>query len=314
MSMNIYRQIAITSREYHDALMGWARSILTRAGLEGLEVYGQLPTSGQVQPHLVFFPYHIGPEVKVQENAPGISLFSNAPSTELLPPAWQKLGQALSAALGKLFPPHSARPHVGAARPRLRYPRMEELPGALRAWYRDNRQKWCVDSQEGALALPPALRWMQGLPTVTRYLIIAHEPGRGANEATTAAPPAAVPALHVLMAAVQLERKVEVLTPPIPPPLGLESYCQALTEILAREPREMLLSTLAAVQRPARVSLALNPIYDLTNRELIQMMDALKRPMQSSLNLQVRYMVGSHPRFIPAVLVHAHFDSRGARP
>lgn len=314
--MHAYRHVAITTREYHEGLMNWARRVLADGGLEALEVYGQIPARSLTNSHLVFFPYRVGPEVKIQENAPGASLMHPrerpGDPSPFIPPEWAELGaamvQAVEQTLRGPWSPDQRRMRPGDRSP---YPLLSSLPARLRAWYESppasKDEPWVLPSDEGALVRPPSLAWKQGIAAMTRYLVIAHEPGRGTEERTSAAPPLAVSALNVLMAAAQLERSVEVLTPPYALPEGLQSYVEALIE--AREEAGDLESTrrlraaLSDVCGPVRAELGLILIQDLNNRELIQLMQALQRPLQSSLNLQVRYNVGCGPIFLPTAWV-----------
>lgn len=315
--MHAYRHVAITTREYHEGLMSWARRVLSDGGMETLEIYGQIPAKSLANAHLVFFPYRVGPEVKIQENAPGANLMHprerpGEPSP-FVPPVWAELGAAIAQGVEQTFGGPSApeiRRHRGAAE-RSPYPALLALPKGLRAWYGapppSGDEPWVLPSDDGLLVRPPSLAWKQGIAAMTRYLIIAHEPGRGSEERTSAAPPMAVSALNVLMAAAQLERSVEVLTPPYALPAGLQSYVEALIEARAAAGDEAgaarLRLALEEVMAPVRAELGVILIQDLNNRELIQLMQALQRPLQSSLNLQVRYNVGSGPVFMPSAFV-----------
>lgn len=322
--MNVYRHVAITTREYHEGLMRWARKLLGDAGLENLEVYGQIPARGLTSSHLVFFPYRVGPEPKVQENAPGSSLMRpRVPLGEghpFVPDVWIALGAALATAVEATFP--DPRPANGAIpRDSDPYPRVEALPAPLRAWYEAapeaNGEPWALPSAQGPRARPPSLTWKQGLTAAARYIVLAHEPGRGTEERTSANAPLALSALNVVLSAVQLERNVDLLVPPIPVPDGLAELATALADARAlagdADGAERLRSALAAVQAPTRTQVTLVLIQDLNNREIIALMQALQRPLQTSLNLQVRYTLGSGPSFGPTSWVAVHSRNQGNR-
>lgn len=317
--MNRYRHIAVTARELNEGLLSWARRLLVEAGLENLEVYGQMPAKGLTSSHLVFFPYRIGPEPKVQENAPGTSLLRpHVPLADphpFVPALWQRLGAAIGEAQDALFP-QSADPTRGRDSPL--FPLTAALPAPLRAWYEGagatDEGPWALPSAEGPRARPASLSWRQGLSATARYIVLAHEPGRGTEDRTSASTPLALSALNVILAAVQLERSVEVSAPPLPLPEGLAGYVSALAESVS-DPA--LAGRLAAAAEelvaPIRMEVNIVLIQDLNNRELIALMQALQRPLQTSLNMQVRYTLGSGPSFGPTSRILLHTRSPANR-
>ena len=58
--MNKLEYISLVTSSVHDAVEGWARSLLRDAGIETTEVYGQFPPEGSVASHIVLFPYRLG--------------------------------------------------------------------------------------------------------------------------------------------------------------------------------------------------------------------------------------------------------------
>jgi len=321
--MNPYRHIAISTREYHEGLMAWCRRLLSDAGMESLEVYGQIPAKGLTTSHLVFFPYRLGPEPKVVESAPGTSLLrprvplpANHP---FVPEVWLALGAAVVEAVEATFPNPRYKDH-----PRNHpesngvYPPVSALPASLRAWYQEAEaaagEPWTVPGPAGPLARPPALGWRQGLGTMVRYIVLAHEPGRGTDERTSASPPVALSALNVILGAVHRERTVDVLVPPQPVPDGLMSYAEALAGASDEPIAGRIRAALAEIQAPLLEQISLVPINDLNNREMIALMQSMQRPLQASLNLQMRYVLGSTAVFGPSSFVSLGPKGSGLRP
>lgn len=320
--MNPYRHVAITTREYHEGLMGWSRRLLSEAGLENLEVYGQMPARGLTSSHLVFFPYRLGPEPKVQDNAPGSTLLRPRvplqPGHPHVPDVWQDLGAALADALEGVFGDLPSPERRGMGRDRgPTYPPVSSLPEPLQAWYGRSEaaqgEPWTIPSQDGPLARPPALGWRQGLAAVVRYIVLAHEPGRGADERTSASPPVALSALNVILSAVHRERDVSVLVPPMPLPDQLLGYARALAEAAPGPVGARIEAALAELAEPMSQLISVVLIQDLNNRELIALMQALQRPLQTSLNLQVRYNLGATATFGPSSWVAFQPKNPGPR-
>ena len=191
------------------------------------------------------------------------------------------------------------------------------MPAPLRAWYTENQDgegdPWTMPSPQGPRARPPALGWRNGLAAVVRYIVLAHEPGRGADERTSASPPVALSALNVILTAVHRERFVQVLVPPLPPPEGLIGYASALAEGAPTEIGARIRAALVEVQGPITEEIAVVLIQDLNNRELIALMQALQRPLQTSLNMQVRYTLGSTAVFGPSSFVSVQSKNQGPR-
>lgn len=318
--MNRYRHIAVTARELNEGLLSWARRLLVEAGLENLEVYGQMPAKGLTSSHLVFFPYRIGPEPKVQENAPGTSLLrphvALSDPHPFVPTLWLRLGAAMGEAMDALFP---QSPDPLNSREGLQFPLTAALPAPLRAWYEGagdtDEGPWALPSAEGPRARPASLNWRQGLSATARYIVLAHEPGRGTEDRTSASTPLALSALNVILAAVQLERSVLVTAPPLPLPEGFVEYVRALAEsVSSPELAGRLAAAAEELVEAVRLEVNIMLIQDLNNRELIALMQALQRPLQTSLNMQVRYTLGSGPIFGPTsrVLLHTRNPVRRA--
>lgn len=321
--MNPYRHIAITTREYHEGLMAWCRRLLSDAGMESLEVYGQIPARGLTTSHLIFFPYRLGPEPKIAENAPGTSLLRPRvplpPGHPFVPDVWLTLGAAVAEAVEATFPdPRSREVQRNLSESNGVYPPVSALPAPLRAWYQGPEagpgEPWTLPGPSGPLARPPALGWRQGLATVVRYVVLAHEPGRGSDERTSASPPVALSALNVILGAVHRERTVDVLVPPQPVPDGLLSYAEALAEASSEPLAGRIRAALAEIQAPLQEQIALVPVNDLNNREMIALMQSMQRPLQASLNLQMRYVLGSTPVFGPSTFVAFGTKTSGLRP
>jgi hypothetical protein len=327
--MNVYRHVAQVTREVHDGLMKWSRRVLMDAGYETVEVYGQFPPKGTVSSHIVLFPYRVGPEPKMMENATGVSLLRNternAERALFVPESWLELGAAIGASLQPLYP--DARPPTGRApipRDPNPYPSVGSLPEALRRWYEaappsDDGEGWVIRDGSWAFARPPSLWWRPGITISARYIAVANEPGRGTEERTSASPPIALSALSVLAAGVQLERTLEVPLPPLPFPDELVSYTTAMAESRAQDGPEgvaeatRLREALKAVQKEAMAQVALIPVHDLSNHEFALLMQALQRPLQAALNIQIRLTLAGGPLFTPSSFVQIYTRNTSPR-
>lgn len=327
--MNEYRHVAQVTREVHDGLMRWSRRVLQEAGYETIEVYGQFPPKGAVSSHIVLFPYRVGPEPKMMEQAQGVSLLRgadrHAERATFVPEQWLELGSLIGGMLGLIYP--DMRPPTGRApipRDPNPFPRVSALAGPLRSWYENapvasDGESWLVRDGDNAFARPPSLWWRPGITITARYIAVANEPGRGTEERTSASPPIALSALSVLAAGVQLERTLEVPLPPLPFPGDLSTFVTALAETRELEGPEgkveadRLRAALKSVSNPAMAQVALIPVHDLSNHEFALLMQALQRPLQAALNLQIRLTLASGPLFAPSSFVQVHPRNQGPR-
>lgn len=342
--MSPYLHVANVAREVHDALMRWARRLLQEAGLETTEVYGQFPPQGTVTSHLVLFPYRVGPEPKMVENSPGASLLGTRPQgsdrVSLVPRPWAELGAAMAACLDLHF---NIPPVVGAQRAStgdpLPYPRLSRLPEPLQRWYADagrgSPNPWVLDPTldetdaapptrrtakgkpgEGTreplrFGIPPALTWQPGIVVTARYIAVVGEPGRGTSERTSVSAPVSLSALSVLTAGLHRDNLLTVRLDPLPCQPELLTYGAALAQASRLAPEggeraERLERALEAVQRPDALPVPLHPIHDLTNHEFALLMQALQKPLQAALNLQLRLHLAAQPIFGPSAAIHVH--------
>jgi hypothetical protein len=310
-----FLHVANVTREVHDALMRWARRLLQEAGLESLEVYGQFPPVGTVASHLVLFPYRVGPEPKMVETSSGASLLGGRPlgsdRVNLVPRPWLELGAAFAACLQELF---SLAPLVGHQRAPtgdlVPYPRLSTLPKPLQAWYLDAARgapnDWLVDSEGMRFALPPALTWHPGIVVTARYIAVVGEPGRGTSERTSVSAPVSLSALSVLTAGLHMDNMLSVRLAPLPCEDILLRYGEALALCFdgGADPRAgRLTEALRAVQRDDELPVQIHPIHDLTNHEFALLMQALQKPLQAALNLQLRLHLAAQPLFTPSAAV-----------
>ncbi len=317
--MNVYAHVAQVTREVHDGLMRWSRRVLMEAGYETVEVYGQFPPKGAVSSHIVLFPYRVGPEPKMMENASGVSLLRgadrNSERATFVPESWLELGTAIGSSLASVYP--DAKPPTGrapAARDPSPFPSLGAMPEPLRRWYEtakpgEDGEEWTVTDGQFVFVRPPSLWWRPGITITARYIAVANEPGRGTEERTSASPPIALSALSVLAAGVQLERTLEVPLAPLPYPQELVTYTHAMADSRALAGPEgeaeaaRLRAAIKVIQAPAMAQVALIPVHDLTNHEFALLMQALQRPLQAALNIQIRLTLAGGPVFSPSSFV-----------
>lgn len=322
--MSTYHHVTAVTREVHDSLMGWARRLLNEAGLDTVEVYGQFPPPGTMASFLVMFPYRIGPEPKMSETAPGVSLLvKREPAADRvgwLPRPWAELGNATLAALELGFKPFpQVMQQLHPVRDALPYPRLETLAPPLRDWYESGEpaarkeRGWTAETEGARFAIPPALGWKPGINLTARYIVVVGEPGRGTSERTSASAPIGLSALSVLTTGLHLENMLQVNLPPLPCTPELFSYCEALASACAlmNDDAEVANKLRQAVQRVSAVSdlpVQLQPVHDLTNHEFAVLMQALQRPLQAALNLQLRLQLGARAFFEPSVATRIKTD------
>ena len=308
--MNTYRHIADVMRAVHDALMAWGRGLLRQADLEVVEVYGQFPPQGTVTSHMVLFPYWVGPTPKLLETGHGISVTHPAPhlsdgAVKFIPEGWLDLGQSLAEVLGRFYPAGTP-PQVGSKRIPYPHPPIDTLPAPLKKWYEqqqaDAKDPWVTIINGQTYARPPALTWMPGFTLTVRYIAVASDPGRGTSQQTSVSAPLALPALSVLATGVHKERHLIVSLPPAPLPPNLEAYVNAILDSLGEEETEPLRSQFERLKKFEQNIVALLPVQDLSNHEFALLMQALQRPLQAALNVQIRLTLGARPEFKPSTL------------
>ena len=85
-----------------------------------------------------------------------------------------------------------------------------------------------------------------------------------------------------------------------------------LVQVVGQEPNDpVLLGSAAcrltysgrAVQRDDELPVQIHPIHDLTNHEFALLMQALQKPLQAALNLQLRLHLAAQPLFTPSAAV-----------
>lgn len=315
--MKTYSHVATVTREVHDALMRWARRLLQEAGMDTVQVYGQFPPGGTVASHLVLFPYRVGPDPKMVESAPGVSLLTARTASNdrvgLIPRPWVELGEALAQGLDAHFRP---TPQVGAGRrlseDAVPYPRVSSLPEPLRAWYlriaetEGADSRWVVRASGDLYAIPPALTWRPGIVVTARYIAVVGEPGRGTSEGTSASAPIGLAALSVLTAGLHLENTMAVRLAPLPCDPELHRFTEALAASSGDGLPPRLSAALEATQREGDLPVSIFPMHDLTNHEFALLMQALQKPLQAALNLQLRLQLAAQVLFAPSLAVQVH--------
>lgn len=308
-----FEQVAAASLRIHDGLILWARSLLREAGLEAIEVYGQFPPEGSVAHHVVLFPYALGPDPKLQHNA------ASVPVVELAKPGRDgadrvsapmlALAQALNDVRDRLLgqQPSSERHKLS----NQELPALDALPASLRDWYLRAPtvpDPWCVGKPESRRARLPALSWRPGFVLSVRYVAVAADVGRGSYDRTSVGAPMSLPALSVLAAGLHIRRTILTPCPPTPVPELLESWVAALEPEL----RDALTPLLAACRAEQMVEVSLNPAQDLTTQEFALLMQALQRPLQAALNLQMRFRLADCIELLPSTLPMHRLDRLGA--
>lgn len=294
-----YTHVRQVTEAVHDRLVDWARGALASAGLDTVEVHSQFAPAGATTSHVVLFPYRLGPEPKMAENAKGVSLLDPPRETggvSFVPPAWTELGQALAAGLRDLLPETRSRPLTA-----MPHPPLASLAPSLVAWYEAQPatdDPW-VGSLEGkAHARLPALWWHPGYTLTVRYVVVATDPGRGSSARTSVHAPLGVNALSVLTAAVHRERVVQVRLAAPPLPAGISGFVEALSRCVPSG--ERLRAALEAVSSEDTIEVSVMPAHDLTNQEFALLMQALQQPLQVALNLIIRLPLGAWPDFSPS--------------
>lgn len=320
-----YEHVARVSAAVHDELIRWTGGLLKQAGLEAVDVWGRFPPEGTVRSHLVLFPYRVGPEPKMLENAPGSSIVTRDPTSAkqiLIPKPWLDLGRLLVVGMEKFFPEAGLidsprRPNTSP------YPRVDALPDALRDWYASRvgeEQAWVVEDLGENYARPPAVQWRPGITVMAHYLAVAGDAGRGVQDRTSEAPPLSLSALSVLTVGIQLERLIRVELPPMPFDPRLISYGEALAQGLrglsededAQAAADELTTVLKTLQSPALYRFDITPVHDLSMQEFALLTQALQRPLQAVLNFRMVFNFGDRPELAPTATVSVRRPARQA--
>ena len=106
--MNVFEHTNRLTTRVHDELIAWAAGLMQKSGLDVVDVWGRFPPEGATRSHLVVFPYRVGPDPKLIDYVPAVSLLaapgrSEARNSEI-PVEWSELGMYLSRYLEYLYP------------------------------------------------------------------------------------------------------------------------------------------------------------------------------------------------------------------
>ena len=302
-----YRHVKTVVSEVHDGLLAWCRRVLREAGLETIEVYGQFPPDGATSSYMVLFPYRLGPAPKLVETSNGISLMS--PPRALpdkgtaIPTSWIRLGRTMAQIIDEHFP-KVGRPGTRSYRPDSA-PHLAKLPKNTRAWYEkqdpDAEDPWIEKGKEGTRGRLPSLWWRPGFMLTGHYMACANDGGRGTADRTSLQAPLALPGLSVIAAGLHLERYVTVELPPIACDPAVYEIAKAMGDDAGGEHQETIDKAIEDLTTKDRVVIQVIPVHDLTNMDFANLMQALQRPLQPSLNLAIRLPLGAFPVLSPAV-------------
>lgn len=297
--MQVYDTARGTSTAIHDGLLGWARERMRRAGFTGLECLGAFPAGARTDPQLVLFPYRVGPDPKLTDLNPTPMILGGEGEqgrSSGAPSAWVDVASHLSRGLQELGVGVIRRPVPGAP-PAMVRSGLQDLPPSIRAWY----QQWGADWLQEGHARMPRLHWVGGIVLTIRYLAVAvgqlpdHDPTRSA--------PLGIPTLTVLATAIYRERVFEAEMEAPDPPESLPHFVEALSTALEEKGKEELAkelrASLAATRSHYVQQVAIQPISDIGNQELAQMLQSLQQPLQAALTFQLRFSVGGELLFGP---------------
>ncbi len=314
--MNVFEHTNRLTTRVHDELIAWAAGLMQKSGLDVVDVWGRFPPEGATRSHLVVFPYRVGPDPKLIDYVPSVSLLaapgrSEARNSEI-PVEWSELGMHLSHYLEYLYPsiaPPDPRRQFSSSP----YPLTSELPAPLRKWYeaQDRSEEgpgWVVEDEAGLHARPPALMWHTGTVVSAYYICVAGDPGRGTSSSTSDTAPLALAALSVLSMGIQHNRTIRVKVPARPIPDGfydfIEAYAASCKGLGPQDTGEdapaQMLKMLEFIRAESVGEFQLDPVHDLNNQEFALLTQALQRPLQAVLNLRLRIPVGSGPDFMPS--------------
>lgn len=324
--MNDYKYAAEVTTNVHEELIRWASRLLHDAGLEVIDVWGRFPPEGTVRSHLVLFPYRVGPEPVMIDNAQGASLMGTIDNARRrgVPSSWDRIGNLISAGVQRLYPDSGNinDRKWAAASP---YPAIDDLPEPIREWYKmadaaQPKAGWVIRVDEHERGRPPSILWRPGITITAHYIAVTGDPGRGTTERTSDTAPLSLATLSVLATAIQMERGIKVKMPPIPMPDILRSFIPALSDSLEElgGSREELAAEIREhyekLINPEVIDIGVMPLHDLSNQEFALLTQALQRPLQAVLNMRVRFKFGAGPMFEPTAAVKMAYQRESNPP
>ncbi|MFT6145633.1 MAG: hypothetical protein ACJAZO_000186 [Myxococcota bacterium] len=324
--MNDYKYAAEVTTNVHEELIRWASRLLHDAGLEVIDVWGRFPPEGTVRSHLVLFPYRVGPEPVMIDNAQGASLMGTIDNARRrgVPSSWDRIGNLISAGVQRLYPDAgdmNDRKWASASP----YPCIDDLPDPIRDWYKiadaaQPKAGWVIRLDGNERGRPPSILWRPGITITAHYIAVTGDPGRGTTERTSDTAPLSLATLSVLATAIQMERGIKVKMPPIPMPDILRSFIPALADALEElgGTREELAAEIRdhyeKLINPEVINIDVMPLHDLSNQEFALLTQALQRPLQAVLNMRVRFKFGAGPMFEPTAAVKMAYQRESNPP
>jgi len=132
-------------------------------------------------------------------------------------------------------------------------------------------------------------------------MAVANDGGRGTADRTSLQAPLALPGLSVIATGLHLERYVEVDLPPIACDPAVFEIARAMGESDGGAHQQVIEAAIEDLTTKDRVVVQVIPVHDLTNMDFANLMQALQRPLQPSLNLAIRLPLGAFPILTPAV-------------
>ncbi len=324
--MNDYKYAAQVTTNVHEELIRWASRLLHDAGLEVIDVWGRFPPEGTVRSHLVLFPYRVGPEPVMIDNAQGASLMGHIDNARRrgVPSSWDRIGNLISAGVQRLYP-DAGNMNDRKWASSSPYPCIDDLPDPMRDWYKiadaaEPKAGWVIRVDEHERGRPPSILWRPGITITAHYIAVTGDPGRGTTERTSDTAPLSLATLSVLATAIQMERGIKVKMPPIPMPDILRSYIPALADSLEElgGNREELAAEIREhyerLINPEVIDIGVMPLHDLSNQEFALLTQALQRPLQAVLNMRVRFKFGAGPMFEPTAAVKMAYQRESNPP
>lgn len=313
--MNVYEHTNEVTTRVHDELISWASGLMHDAGLDVVDVWGRFPPEGTTRSHLVMFPYRVGPDPKLVDNVPNVSLLSAPGRPEArnhsIPVEWSDLGMYMSRYFEHFYPsvqPPDPKRQITSSP----YPLIEQVPEPLSTWYAaqdapEDGSGWVIEDEAGRHARPPALMWHTGIVVSAYYICVAGDPGRGTAATTSDTAPLALAALSVLSMGIQNSRSIRVKLPPRPVEEFFYSFVEAFAETAKTLPHEpgddtpdRMLQIAQVLRNESVGEFQVSPVHDLNNQEFALLSQALQRPLQAVLNLRLRIPVGAGPDFTPS--------------
>ena len=146
------------------------------------------------------------------------------------------------------------------------------------------------------------------------YMAIANDGGRGTTDRTSLQAPVALPGLSVIAAALHLERFVKITLPPLACDPAVFELAKAFADTAGGEHKEALYNAIDLLTSPDDCTVSVIPVHDLTNMDFANLMQALQRPLQPSLNLAIRLPLGAFPVLSPALAPGFTFDPPEREP